>query len=152
MRWCSYVIRQALALRLAAIRRGRALCIGTTRRGLARVNRFSLYWRRWWQTLTEGKRVACITCWAATVGRVAYDLTVGLRTTSTGTRIATMLIETSQMRRTVRVDGTLGTTLGWSTIVTWKTGAYGLLIGHATLSIGATGRRLARIHWYHRVS
>lgn len=89
--------------------------------------------------MAEGEGVAGVTHGAATVGRVTYDLTVGLGTTSSRTRITTMLIQTSQMRSTVGVDGTLGTTLGWSAIVSWQTGADGLLVGHTAVGIGATG-------------
>lgn len=65
-------------------------------------------------------------------------LAFGIETASTGTRIITFLVNTSQVLATLRTNHTLGTAIWWSTKVTHLTRAGRATIYGTTYAIGAT--------------
>lgn len=71
--------------------------------------------------------------------------TLGVLTTGTGARITTSLIDAGKLNGTVRIDGTLGATMRWSTKVVGLASTDGLVLLVAAGGIETTRRGYAGI-------
>lgn len=72
------------------------------------------------------------------------DIALSCKATSTGTRIATLLIQTGQVAGTFRVDCTLRATVGCGSNKVGQATATGATIDFATLRVRSTWRRYTR--------
>jgi hypothetical protein len=88
--------------------------------------------------LTSNERIASVSWRTATDRIVVDDLTFGVYSTCSRTRIATFLVATSLILRTFIVCGTFRSTSRRSSYVSWHTRTYGLAIDLAALRVGST--------------
>ena len=101
--------------------------------------------------LTLGDRIAIVE-WIAfeTFGTGAHGTMIDYRTTSirgaqTDTRIATLLINASLLRRALRINRTLGPAVWRHTDIILRTRTRGTLAAHVTLGVWTAWRWLAWI-------
>ena len=79
------------------------------------------------------------------------NITLGVDTAHSNTRVGTLEIDTGQGWGTFTVDNTLRSACGRSTKVSWEAGAHRARLHHSALRIWSAGRWLARISRLRRV-
>lgn len=94
----------------------------------------------WYITMTSREGIACISLLTNTPWCMSRYATFGICSTRSNARICTLIIDTSQMRRTLGVDSTFGPTLRWSSDIACGTRAYWMPVKDTTYGI-RTARR-----------
>jgi hypothetical protein len=107
--------------------------------------RWCRYRWRWWNRVASCQWISCISRLTSTNGTVLDDLAIGVKTTSSGTRITTFLIYACLIESTFRTDNTFRSTTWWTSDIIGQARANGLAVGFTTLTVGATRGRLTRV-------
>ena len=94
---------------------------------------------------TGGEGVTDVSFWAAADWVVVHNVTLGVDSTNSNTRVLTSQVDTGKGRSTLAVDDTLWATSRWSSEVSREASAHWPAFLFSTLSVGTTRRRLARI-------
>ena len=94
---------------------------------------------------TGGEGVTDVSFWAAADWVVVHNVTLGVDSTNSNTRVLASQVDTGKGRGTLAVDDTLWATSGWSSEVSREACAHWPAFLFSTLSIGTTRRWLARV-------
>lgn len=99
-----------------------------------------------WYRRASHKRITRHTSSTTAYRIVIDDLTQGINTTSSWTRVSTLELVAGSVRGTLIVDYTLGPTVGWGANVLRRTRAHCLTIVVSANTVGATRRWVAWVN------
>ena len=141
--WRSNKVLQTWTGRLVSYRM--TIWIGPTWWRYAWVGRLGCW--RWWRCLVAScKRISCKTWWTAADWIVVYNFTPSTNATCSRTWICALVSVTSTILRTVIVDYTFRSTVGWWASVLVLTWTNSLSIHRPTPAVWSTWRWLARVY------
>lgn len=92
---------------------------------------------------TLRERITGVTVYARAHGRVADNVTVGVRTARADARIPTLLIDTRQVIGTLAVTGAFRSAVGRTADETGQTRAFGSVVARSAQRVRATRIRFA---------